>query len=73
MGKNCMNCMRMVPVYDGARRDGQKCQLDPDMRVNGRMCCEAWLSNDLGTEAGRSARPFVGSISVSCMTTEKKR
>ena len=67
MGKSCMNCMRMVPVYEGTRRDGQKCQLDPDTRVNGRMCCDAWLSSDMPDG------PFVGAVSVSGITTEKAK
>ncbi len=32
-----MNCARRKPIYDGT-----VCGLDPEMRVNGRMCCEEY-------------------------------
>ena len=38
MGKNCLNCARRKPIFDG-----QVCGLDPEMRVNRRMYCEEWL------------------------------
>ena len=40
MGKNCLNCARRKPIFDG-----QVCGLDPEMRVNGRMHCEVWVSD----------------------------
>ena len=64
MPKNCMNCMRMVPTYDGMLRKGQHCQLDPDMPVNRRMCCEEWKSGDIPDR-------FVGALSVSSISHEK--
>jgi hypothetical protein len=45
--KSCMNCMRMIPIYDGAVRMGQKCQNNSEMRVNARMHCDEWCSNDI--------------------------
>ena len=61
----CMNCARRTTQ---AGRTGFFCGLDPDMQVNRRMVCEAW------TDGGRERRThFVGAISVSGMTTEKKR
>ena len=59
-----MNCMRRVPLYDGVRDGRQKCQLN-GFQVNGRMVCEEWKSDDLGG--------FVGAISVSGITTQKKK
>lgn len=44
MGKSCLNCARRKPFYDGTIRTGHVCSLDPEMHVNGRMCCEEWLS-----------------------------
>lgn len=38
----------MIPIYDSMERVGQKC-LANNMRVNGRMCCEEWRSNDIPT------------------------
>ena len=49
MEKNCMNCMRVVPIYDGAVRVGQRCPVN-DMRVNARMTCEEWRSDDFGRD-----------------------
>lgn len=40
-----MNCMRVVPIYDGTVRVGQRCTVN-DMRVNARMTCEEWRSDD---------------------------
>ncbi|MBQ9645351.1 MAG: hypothetical protein IJV24_03205 [Prevotella sp.] len=45
--KNCMNCMRMVPLYDGVERTGQECMNNHGMRVNARMSCEEWRSSDI--------------------------
>lgn len=57
MERNCMNCARVIPAYDG--RSGE---CPPNgMRVNARMCCEEWL------------RRLVGATSVRDMTTEKRR
>lgn len=47
MEKNCLNCMRVVPIYDGTVRVGQRCPSN-NMRVNARMSCEEWRSDDLG-------------------------
>ena len=41
-----MNCMRMIPIYDGMERVGQECMRNPGMRVNSRMHCEEWRSKD---------------------------
>lgn len=38
--KNCMNCQHRV----GGRNE---CLLNPGMRVNGRMVCEEWRSDDI--------------------------
>ncbi len=46
MDKNCMNCMRVAPILDGAKRVGQRCLMN-DMNVNGRMVCEEWKSDDI--------------------------
>ena len=51
--KNCLNCMRMVPLYDGVERVGQECMRNPGMRVNARMHCEEWRSSDI-TAAGET-------------------
>lgn len=45
MEKNCLNCMRVLPIYDGMERVGQECMRNPGMRVNGRMVCEEWRGN----------------------------
>ena len=41
--KCCLNCQNRTVCVDGKRG----CLLDPDMRVNGRMVCEEWRSDDL--------------------------
>lgn len=46
MEKSCLNCMRMIPIYDGMERVGQEYMQNPGMRVNSRMHCEEWRSND---------------------------
>ena len=58
--KNCMNCMRLVPIFDGGARVGQRCQRNPEMRVNRRMHCDEWRSNDI-----------IGAVSVSEVMHEK--
>ena len=45
MDKNCLNCMRVVPIYDGAVIVKHRCPVN-DMLVNTRMCCEEWRSDD---------------------------
>lgn len=42
--KNCMNCQHRV----GGRNE---CLLNEGMRVNKRMVCEEWRSDDLGEAA----------------------
>lgn len=50
-----MNCMRMVPLYDGVERTGQECMNNHGMRVNARMSCEEWRSSDIiGAAASKS-------------------
>lgn len=46
MEKNCMTCgRRIVNLYtDG--REVNSCGLEPDMRVNRRMVCEEWETNN---------------------------
>jgi hypothetical protein len=41
--KCCLNCQNRTVCVDGKRG----CLLNPDMRVNGRMVCEEWRSDDL--------------------------
>lgn len=41
--KCCLNCQNKTQGSDGHRG----CLLNPDMRVNGRMVCEEWRSDDL--------------------------
>ena len=41
--KCCLNCQNKTEDGDGHRG----CLLNPDMRVNGRMVCEEWRSDDL--------------------------
>lgn len=41
--KCCLNCQNRTEDGDGHRG----CLLNPDMRVNGRMVCEEWRSDDL--------------------------
>ena len=41
--KCCLNCQNRTQDSDGHRG----CLLNPDMRVNGRMHCEEWRSDDL--------------------------
>ena len=41
--KCCLNCQNRTVDSDGHRG----CLLNPDMRVNGRMVCEEWRSDDL--------------------------
>ena len=41
--KCCLNCQNRTQDSDGQRG----CLLNPDMRVNGRMVCEEWRSDDL--------------------------
>lgn len=72
--KSCLNCMRMVPVYDGGKIAGHECMNNPGMRVNGRMHCEEWRSDDFGHSGGKTdghARPFVGAVSVTGVKHEK--
>ena len=73
MRKSCMNCMRRMPRYEGTRRDGHCCSLDPTMRVNSRMFCCQWVSDDLGWESAGREKPFVGAVSVRSITTVKKK
>lgn len=47
MDKSCMNCMRMMPIYDGTEIVGGECMNNAGMRVNRRMFCEEWRSNDI--------------------------
>ena len=46
MEKNCLNCMRMMPILDGKKRVGQRCMAN-GIKVNRRMVCEEWKSNDI--------------------------
>jgi hypothetical protein len=72
--KNCLNCMGMVPVYDGDKIVGRECMNNPGMRVNGRMHCEEWRSDDFGRSDGEAdghARTFVGAVSVTGVKHEK--
>lgn len=46
MNKNCLNCMEAAPILDGKKRVGLQC-LTNGMRVNGRMVCEEWKSDDI--------------------------
>ena len=41
--KCCLNCQNRTVDSDGHRG----CLLNTDMRVNGRMVCEEWRSDDL--------------------------
>lgn len=43
-GKNCMNCQHRI----GGRNE---CLLNEGMKVNRRMVCEEWRSDDLGGAA----------------------
>jgi len=65
--KSCLNCMRMLPVYDGDEISGKECMNNPGMRVNGRMHCEEWRSDDFrysGAGTAERTHPFVGAVSV---------
>lgn len=46
MKKSCMNCARRCTVLNCATGvPSYRCGLDMDMRVNRRMCCEAWTDH----------------------------
>lgn len=53
--KSCMNCQHHI----GGERD--ECLLNTGMRVNKRMVCEEWRSDDLGgvTPASKSRNPEI--------------
>lgn len=59
MTKNCLNCLHVIPIMDGRERVGSRCPLG-DMRVNQRMLCEEWRSNDI-----------IGAVSVGGIRTQK--
>lgn len=46
MDKNCLNCMRAVPILDGKKRVGHRCMAN-DRDVNARMVCGEWKSDDI--------------------------
>ena len=71
MDKNCLNCMRVVPIYDGVNRVGQRCLLDEGLKVNGRMVCEEWKSDDLGGKTAEHKKAFA--MGVGGVKTVKKR
>ena len=62
--KNCMNCMHRVPTGDGA-----ECLKNEGMRVNERMHCDEWRSDDTTTMTA----PPVFATSISSLSTEKIR
>lgn len=45
MEKNCLNCIRMMPILDGKKRVGQRCMAN-EMKVNARMVCEEWETTE---------------------------
>ena len=65
--RNCTTCWHSV-LSENAKtgRKKRSCLKNDGMEVNRRMTCEEWSGRE-------PERPFVGAISVSGITTEKKR
>lgn len=62
--KNCLNCMHRVPTYYGA-----ECLKNPGMRVNARMTCEEWRSDDTTT---MTEPPVFGQVTSSLSTPKQQ-
>lgn len=60
-----MNCMRVLPIFDGMERVGQECMRNPGMRVNGRMVCEEWRGKAYVYGASRGSKSC-GRSKVQC-------
>lgn len=67
--KNCVNCMYRVPLYDGTEVVRNECRQNHGMRVNCRMSCEEWRSDDTTT----STQQPVFAVSVTEISTQKTR
>ena len=64
--KNCLNCARSAWIEDvKTKRIRRRCAPNA-IWVNRKMCCEEWKDE-------KDRTTFVGAVSVSGMTTEKKR
>ena len=68
MTKNCLNCIHRKPTTDGAVVR-HECLLNPGMRVNARMTCEEWRSDDTTT----MTEPPVFGQATSSLSTPKQQ
>ena len=71
MERNCLNCAISTLVEDQLTKRKRRRCMPNGMWVNRRMCCEEWRAAVAQQHTQRE--PFVGAVSVSGITTEKKR